>query len=283
MWIASFNGNRLGVVEGDTIADVTTALDAIPPQTWPLSFGDPLYRYLDAVVARASELLPDAPRSPISDIVLNSPVRTPSKIIAAPVNYKKHLDEARDDVEINRGAHVRTIDELGVFLKSSTSVIGAGETIRLPFDGRRIDHEIELAAIIGREGKSISRDDALEHVAGYAIGLDMSVRGTEDRSWRKSHDTFTVIGPWLVTADELPDVSNLDFSLSVNGSERQNSNTSMMIWDVAKLIEYASATYTIYPGDIIMTGTPEGVSPVGPGDVLECRIEKIGEMTVNVR
>ena len=153
----------------------------------------------------------------------------------------------------------------------------------LPALERRIDHEVELAVVIGREAFRVRREEALGHVAGYAAGLDMSVRGTEDRSWRKSFDSATVLGPWLVTADELGDPGDLDLTLEVNGEVRQASSTRHLIFDVARLIEYASATYRLYPGDVILTGTPEGVGPVGQGDVMRAEVERIGAMAVRVR
>jgi len=111
----------------------------------------------------------------------------------------------------------------------------------------------------------------------------MTVRGTEDRSLRKGVDTYSVLGPWLVTADEIADPDKLDLEILVNDEMRQKSNTSNLIFDCAKLIEYASAFMTLYPGDIIMTGTPEGVGPVVPGDTMQARIEGIGSMSVPVR
>ena len=115
------------------------------------------------------------------------------------------------------------------------------------------------------------------------IGLDMTIRGTEDRSYRKSLDTFTVLGPHVVTADEIANPSKLDFWLTINGEPRQKSNTSMLIFGIAKLIAYASKAYTLYPGDVILTGTPEGVAPVVPGDRIDAWIEEIGPMQVMVR
>ncbi len=120
-------------------------------------------------------------------------------------------------------------------------------------------------------------------MAGYAIGLDMTLRGPQFQSFRKSIDTYSVMGPWLVTADELPDPSDLELRIAVNGEQRQASRTSRLIYDVPRLIEYASSFYTLYPGDIIMTGTPDGVGPVVAGDVMEATIEGIGTMQVAVR
>jgi 2-keto-4-pentenoate hydratase/2-oxohepta-3-ene-1,7-dioic acid hydratase in catechol pathway len=123
----------------------------------------------------------------------------------------------------------------------------------------------------------------LGYVAGYCIGLDVSIRGSEDRSFRKSPDSYSVLGPWLVTADDIPDPGVLDLQISVNGAVRQKSNTSYLILAVPELIELASSFYTLYPGDVIFTGTPEGVSPIQPGDEVSASIERIGTMNVRVR
>jgi 2-keto-4-pentenoate hydratase/2-oxohepta-3-ene-1,7-dioic acid hydratase in catechol pathway len=220
---------------------------------------------------------------PVSSVRLLSPVGNPGKIVAAPVNYQLHLDESRADKAINFGTQVKTIADYGVFLKASSSMIGASQAVVADWADRRIDHEIELALVIGKKGFRITEDQALSHVAGYMIGLDMTIRGTEDRSFRKSLDTFTVFGPHVVTADEISDPNQLDFELKVNQQTRQKANTAQLIWNVQKLIAYASQAYTLYPGDIIMTGTPEGVAPVLPGDTMHARIDQIGEMTVAVR
>ena len=222
------------------------------------------------------------PALPLAEIRLLSPIANASKIIAAPVNYLKHADEARADKAINFGADIKTIDHYGLFLKSNTSVIGAGERVKLPKIDRRMDHEVEVAAVIGRECYQVAREQALDMVCGYTIALDMSVRGPEDRSWRKSYDTFSVLGPWLVTPDEIGDSGKLDLSLTVNGKPCQSSNTRALIFDIPKLIVYASQAYRLYPGDVIMTGTPEGVGPVAPGDVMTCMVENIGSMRVTV-
>ena len=123
----------------------------------------------------------------------------------------------------------------------------------------------------------------LDYVIGYSIGLDMTARGPEDRSFRKSIDTYSVLGPWLVTADEIPDPDDVALSISVNGETKQSSSTKQLIYDCRKLIEWGSTFYTFYPGDVLYTGTPEGVSPVKPGDTMVARIDPIGEMRVSVR
>ncbi|HYS57999.1 MAG TPA: fumarylacetoacetate hydrolase family protein, partial [Burkholderiales bacterium] len=122
----------------------------------------------------------------------------------------------------------------------------------------------------------------LDYVCAYSIGLDMTVRGPEIQCFRKSIDTYSVLGPWLVTADEIDDPNDLDLSITVNGELRQNSNTRYLVYNVQRLIEFGSAMYTLHPGDIIMTGTPAGVSPVKPGDLLHAYVQGIGESDIRI-
>ena len=134
-----------------------------------------------------------------------------------------------------------------------------------------------------KTARNVAKDRALDYVAGYAIGLDITIRGPEERSLRKSADTYAILGPWLVTADEVPEPNALDLHLSVNGQPRQDSNTRNMILGVRELIELASSFFTLHPGDVFFTGTPEGVSPIEPGDTILATIERIGTMSVKVR
>jgi 2-keto-4-pentenoate hydratase/2-oxohepta-3-ene-1,7-dioic acid hydratase in catechol pathway len=136
--------------------------------------------------------------------------------------------------------------------------------------------------VIGREANRVPRERALDYVCGYAIGLDMTVRGPELPSFRKSVDTYSVLAPWLVTSDEVPDPNALELWLTVNGEPRQRSSTQRMVYNVHRLIEYATSFYTLYPGDLIFSGTPEGVGPVKPGDEIRAGIERIGEFTIRV-
>src|SRR5437867_4491417 len=225
------------------------------------------------------------PQLPVAGLRFWSPVANPSKVIGAPVNYQKHLDEVRSDAQLHQGseAHTAPIHKMGLFLKASSSLVGPGEGIALRKLDRRNDHEVELAVVIGKPANNVAASEALQYVAGYAIGLDVTIRRPEERSLRKSADSYAVLGPWLVTADELPNPDELDLKVAVNGEERQNSNTKYMILGVAQLIEFASAFYTLNPGDVVMTGTPEGVSPIQPGDTIVATIEKIGTMEVEVR
>jgi 2-keto-4-pentenoate hydratase/2-oxohepta-3-ene-1,7-dioic acid hydratase in catechol pathway len=285
MKLCRFDEDRLGVVDGDVVRDVTAALDVLPEYRYPLPAHDVLIANLPQVLSRVRALVDDAPTRPLADVTLLSPVANPGKLIAAPVNYQKHLDEVRSDVAIhnnNPGLTV-TIHSAGVFLKATSSLVGAGEGIAVRKPDRRTDHEVELAFVIGTRTSNVSRSDALAYVAGYTIGLDITIRGSEDRSLRKSPDSYSVLGPWLVTADEIPDPGALDLDISVNGQTRQHSNTRYMILGVAELIELASSFYTLEPGDVIFTGTPEGVSPIEPGDRIVATVDRIGSMDVRVR
>jgi 2-keto-4-pentenoate hydratase/2-oxohepta-3-ene-1,7-dioic acid hydratase in catechol pathway len=210
-------------------------------------------------------------------------VANPGKIIAAPVNYTKHLQEALADKGIHHGNLVHEIHKAGMFLKAPSSLVGPGEGVKLVHTDRRNDHEVELAVVIGKRCRDVKASEALECIAGYCIGLDMTIRGPEERSLRKSPDTYTVLGPSLVTRDEVPDPGALALRISVNGTVKQDAHTSDLILSVAQLIEWGSAFYTLHPGDVILTGTPQGVGPVRPGDVMEATIERIGSMRVEVK
>jgi 2-keto-4-pentenoate hydratase/2-oxohepta-3-ene-1,7-dioic acid hydratase in catechol pathway len=284
MRLCRFGDCALGLVDGDAVRDVSAALDVLPTFRYPLPEHDVVISNLDAVRARIAQL-PPSPPVPLASLTLLSPVANPGKIVCAPVNYQKHLDEVRDQPQLNQGnqGHMAPIHTAGLFLKATSSLAGPGEGIALRKLDRRNDHEVELAVVIGKTANNVSKRDALECVAGYAIGLDITIRGPEERSLRKSPDSYAVLGPWLVTADEIPDPGALDLRIAVNGEERQNSNTRAMILGVAELIEYASSFYTLRPGDVIMTGTPEGVSPIQPGDRISAFIERIGTMDVEVR
>jgi 2-keto-4-pentenoate hydratase/2-oxohepta-3-ene-1,7-dioic acid hydratase in catechol pathway len=264
---------------------VTAALEVLPAYRYPLPGYDALIANLDKVIARIGELSSSSAVVALESLRLLSPVANPGKIVAAPVNYAAHLSEVASDSQLSAGnaSHSMTIHQVGLFLKANSSLVGPGEGIALWHLERRNDHEVELAVVIGKLANNVSRKDALQYVAGYSIGLDISIRGQEDRSFRKSPDSYTVLGPWLVTPDEIPDPGQLDLSITLNGETKQSSNTKYMTLGVAELIEMASSFYTLHPGDIISTGTPEGVSPIVPGDVIVATIEKIGSMEVKVR
>jgi 2-keto-4-pentenoate hydratase/2-oxohepta-3-ene-1,7-dioic acid hydratase in catechol pathway len=283
MRLCRFDDDRLGVVQGTTVRDVSAALDALPARRWPLPPGDPLIANFSQLRPRIDALLDNAPIRPLSDVKLKSPIANPNKLIGAPINYNDHIEESKKDQGIAHGREIKTIGDWGLFLKANSALVGPSEGVALRFTDRRNDHEAELAVIIGTGGSNIPKATAFDHVFGYAIGLDMTVRGTELPSFRKSIDSYAVLGPWLVTKDEIADPDALDFSLTVNGELRQKSNTRYLVYDVARLIEYASSFYTLHPGDVIYTGTPSGVAPVKAGDVMRIEMQGIGSMDVAVR
>ena len=285
MRLCRFDDNRLGIVDGSIIRDVTAALDVLPGHGYPFPVHDVLVAHLDRVMDRARTLSPSARTLAVDAVTLLSPVANPSKIVAAPVNYEKHAIEARSDPGLhgNNPGSAFNIHTAGLFLKSTSSLVGPGQGIVIRRADRRTDHEVELVIVIGKQADRVAAKDALSYVAGYAIGLDISIRGTEDRSFRKSPDSYTVLGPWLVTADEIPNPGTLDLQISINGEVRQQSNTRHFILGVAELIEMASSMYTLHPGDLIFTGTPEGVSPIYPGDSIVATIAHIGTMAVAVK
>jgi len=191
----------------------------------------------------------------------------PSKIVAIGRNYVAHAQE--------HGAEVPK--EPLIFLKPPSSVIAAGETIVLPSQSRQVEHESELAVVIGRRATAVSREDALQYVFGYTCGNDVTARDLQrsDGQWTRSKgfDTFCPLGPWIETG---LDASDLEVTCRVNGAVRQQGRTSQLVFDVPFLVSYISDIMTLWPGDVIMSGTPAGVSPIRAGDVLEVEVERIG-------
>lgn len=200
-------------------------------------------------------------------------VSKPGKIIAAPVNYSDHQEEMKQ---------AGNVSALGFFLKSPSSVIAHGGTVSLPYTDRRFDQEGELALVVKKRARKIRPEDFEDYVAGYTCLLDITMRGGEDRSARKSFDTFTPVGPHLVTPDEAGDLRALTLRCSVNGTLRQDADIAELIWDVPTFLAYASSVTTLEPGDIVTTGTPAGVGVIEDGDSVEVTIDRIGTLTVGV-
>jgi 2,4-diketo-3-deoxy-L-fuconate hydrolase len=284
MKLCRYAPDRVGVIRGDAVHDVSAIVEKLPPRRWPYPTHDELIARLGELRAEIEKLADRAPPRPLAEVALLSPVANPGKVVVAGTNYADHIAEAARDATIAHGRQVnQTLEEKGVFIKATSSIVGPSEGIAQRFAERRNDHEVELCAVIGRRADRVNAAKALEHVAGYTIGLDMTVRGTEHPGLRKSIDSYTVLGPCLATADAVGDPQALELKLWVNGEQRQASSTRHMINGVARLIEYASQFYTLHPGDVLMTGTPAGVSPVKPGDVIEAEIERIGRLRVAVR
>jgi 2-keto-4-pentenoate hydratase/2-oxohepta-3-ene-1,7-dioic acid hydratase in catechol pathway len=266
---------RLGGRVDGGIVDLNSISDAIPTDMRALLEGG------DAAMASVRAALEEAKRLPDrrapADIRLLPPVPDPPKIICIARNYAEHAAEANLEV----------LEYPNIFIRYRQSLIADGESIQVPRVSEQVDWEAELAVVIGKGGKHITRERALEHVAGYAIFNDVSVRDWQLRVKQfgagKNFDASGPFGPDLVTADEVPDPQALTIQLEVNGTTMQSSTTAQMVFSVAGLIEHISTYSTLEPGDVIATGTPSGVGhfrkpPVylKPGDVVRIEIEKVG-------
>lgn len=273
MKIARFDGGCIGVVNGDSIIDVTEAIGAKANEWPPVA--------INRLIADFAEYRPKLTRAmsrsgvPLASVRLLTPVPWPNKIVAYPVNYHEH--------GVEMGSSYRANNQ-GFFLKPPSSLSGPSDPIVLPVNsGRRIDHECELAIIIGKQGRDIVRDDWREYVFGYSCLIDAVIRGKEERVTRKGFDTFCPVGPWIVTEDEIGGaVHSLRGRLWVNGELRQDANTRDLVLDIPGMIELASSVMTLYPGDIIATGTPAGVGPMRHGDKIRIEFERVGAMELNV-
>ena len=286
MKLCRFDEDRLGVVVGNMVHDVTAAQDEIRKSARYDMKGDAVIAALPTWRPRIEEMAKTVAGKPLSSVKLLSPIARPSKTMAAPTNYKKHIEEMRSRTDLPREATQRQppdIGKAGIFLKSNSSIVGPSEGIPLRFLDRTNEHEIELVAVIGKQGTNIPKDKAKEYIAGYTLGLDMTCRGGEDRSFRKSIDGYSVLGPWFVTADDIANPDDVTITLTVNGVLKQTADTKDLIYDIGRLIEFASSFYTLYPGDVYYTGTPQGVSPVKPGDVLRGKCDQVGEFEITVR
>jgi 2-keto-4-pentenoate hydratase/2-oxohepta-3-ene-1,7-dioic acid hydratase in catechol pathway len=236
----------------------------------------PLSQDVPALIAGAPA---GEPFDPVAGAERLPPV-VPGKIVAIGLNYLDHIRESGLD----------TPDRPIVFAKFPSSVIGGDEPIRLPVDlTKRVDWEVELAVVIGAPAHYVSRDAALGHVYGYTVANDVSARDLQfsDGQWvrAKSIDSFCPIGPVVVTADEIPDPQALRLLTRVNGEVVQDATTDLMVFDVAELISFCSHSFTLEPGDVLLTGTPWGCGEfmdpkrsLAPGDVVECEVEGIGTL-----
>jgi len=210
-----------------------------------------------------------------------APLRCPRKIVALGLNYELHAKEGNFKVP----------EEPIIFAKAGSSVIGPGETVRLPRGMGRMDHEVELALVIGSTAIGVKKKNAWKYIAGYTICNDISARDQQTRDLEKKHpwfrsksyDTYTPLGPWIVTADEIPPPVRLSLECRVNGKLRQKANTEELVFGIPEIIEFVSRYITLEPGDVISTGTPEVTGPITHGDVIECSIERIGVLTNRVR
>jgi 2,4-didehydro-3-deoxy-L-rhamnonate hydrolase len=221
---------------------------------------------------------------PLAGLRLLAPVPRPGKIVCVGLNYRDHANETGQPIP----------SEPVLFSKYANSVVGPGADVVVPPDAEKIDYEAELAVVIGRRASAVPNGEVLDHVAGYTCANDVSSRSLQFRSsqWLlgKAIDTFLPLGPYLVTADEVPDPQALGIRCLVNDELRQSSDTGQMIFGVAELVSFTSRTITLEPGDVLITGTPAGVGMAAdpprylrPGDRMRIEIDGVGELDNTVR
>lgn len=256
-----------------------------------IDMGSEVVAEINALLEDVSEAELDEISYDLNDIQIAAPIPKPRKnIIGIGLNYTEHVAES-----------ARTLDTTGklpqkpiIFSKPPTTVTGPGTDILLnPRLTQQLDWEVELAVVIGKKGKYVKKDEALDHVFGYTIVNDISARDCRrEGQWivSKGQDTFAPMGPYLITKDEIENPHNLNLSLKLNGIEKQNSNTSFMLFNINDLVEDLSTVFTLEPGDIIATGTPAGVGAgrnpqewMKDGDVVECYVEHIGTLVNTVK
>jgi 2-keto-4-pentenoate hydratase/2-oxohepta-3-ene-1,7-dioic acid hydratase in catechol pathway len=263
------------VLVGDRLVDVHAVEPSVPPTVREILEGGPALLQAAADAAKR----PGAFQYPVAETQFLAPVHDPRKIVCIGLNYKDHAAES--------GAPIPRDPVL--FSKYATALIGHGQAIVLPPVSQEVDYEAELVIVIGRRGRNIPAASAMEYVAGYTVGHDVSARDwqlkKDGKQWMagKTFDTFAPAGPYLVTADEVPDPQNLRIQLRLNGQTMQDSRTNQLIFSVAQIVAYLSLVFTVEPGDLIFTGTPPGVGmarkpPVflKAGDVCEVEIEGLG-------
>jgi len=291
MRICHYNNNQAGVVEGDKVFNIGDALI----KAGLARRGYTMLEIIDALANQpgALQIAREASRSgtslALNSVKLLAPITNPGSLWAAAANYRAHQKEMLARVGSTDRA-TKSKDELMAefFLKTTSSIIGPDDTIILPKISKLVDFECELCAVIGRRARNVTEDQALDHVFGYTICWDISQRdpwgkGVQNtRNIRKGFDTFTALGPWIVTRDEIDEPQNLSINVLQNGKEAMTAHTSDMICGLRDHIRFLTGCLTLRPGDLITTGTPAGVSKLNDGDRLHGTIEKIGSMELNV-
>ncbi|MUK87561.1 FAA hydrolase family protein [Ornithinibacillus sp. L9] len=282
--------SKVGIQNGGTIFDLSKLVDLYQQSTMR---DVPLITNLEQLVTLNEEVMPvvrdvfawakenenevSEATYLLDEVTVQAPLSQPGKVVCVGNNYMDHCIEQ----------NVEPPKKPMIFSKWASCIVGPGEAIELPEDSEQVDYEAELVVVIGKQGKNISEENALDYVFGYTIMNDVSARDVqfEDVQWvrGKSYDTFAPLGPVIVTKDEIEDPHNLDIKLEVNGEALQDSNTKHLIFNISHLISYLSKGFTFEPGDIIATGTPHGVGVfrepqvfLKSGDRCKIEIEKIG-------
>ena len=292
MKICHYNDHQAGAVVGDKVFAIGEAL----VEAGHVRRGYSMLEIIEALgnEAAAMECARDAAQRgsgiPLGEVKLLAPIYNPGSLWAAAANYKAHQEEMNAKTGRSERPQ-RGKDELmaELFLKPTSSIIGPGDTIVLPKISRDVDFECELCAVIGRRARHVSEKQALDYVFGYTICWDISQRDPwgrgipNTRSIRKGFDTFTALGPWIVTREEIGEPQNLSIHVEQNGKPAMTAHTSDMICGLREHIRFLTSCLTLRPGDLITTGTPAGVKKLTDGDHLKGTIEKIGTMELNVK
>ena len=292
MKICQYAPGRAGVVEQDRIYPIDEAL----VKAGHLRDGHTLLEVIEALANRPAAMdaargcLKTGPSVPLGSVKLLAPITNPPSIWAAAMNYRDHQAEMRQRVGSADHSNLAGDDLMAeFFLKPVSSIIGPGGTVILPRVSKHVDFECELCAVIGKTARRVTEEQALDHVFGYTICWDFSQRNPwgigrqNTRNIRKGFDTFTGLGPWIVTRDEIPNPQNLSIKVEQNGKPVMTAHTSNMICGLREHIRFLSGVLTLNPGVLITTGTPAGVSQLADGDHLKGAIENIGEMEIDVR
>jgi 2,4-diketo-3-deoxy-L-fuconate hydrolase len=261
------NQPRLGVLEDQGVRDVTQVAATLPPLHWPLPPGDQLLTNLPALRPQIEAVAAKAPLIARADVRLLSPVANPGKFICGVGNWSHHK---------------APLGMMGFLFKMTSAAAGEGDGVLLRWPDRTTLHEPELAMVIGKTCANVSEAEALNYVAGYTCALDMTMKEQKEFfTFCKSFDTYGVLGPCLVTADEIPNPSELGYQFWVNGELRGERKFADLTGSPAQLVAFASSAMTLYPGDVIFSGAAD-VGPVVAGDVMTIEIPRIGRMDVPV-
>jgi 2-keto-4-pentenoate hydratase/2-oxohepta-3-ene-1,7-dioic acid hydratase in catechol pathway len=292
MKICHYDNNQAGVIVADKVHNIGDALikGGLARQ------GYTMLEIIDALANNpaAMQIARDASSGAggvdLSSVKLLAPITNPGSLWAAAANYYAHRAEMVDRMG-SANKEIKNKDDLMAefFLKTTSSIIGPGDTIILPKISKLVDFECELCAVIGKRARKVTEDQALSYVFGYTICWDISQRDPwgkgmhNTRNIRKGFDTFSALGPWIVTRDEVDEPQNLSIKVLQNGKEVMTAHTSDMICGLREHIRFLTSCLTLRPGDLITTGTPAGVSKLNDGDHLKGTIEKIGSMELRVK
>lgn len=292
MKICHYNNNQAGVVVDDKVYNIGDGLI----KAGMARNGYTMLEIIDVLANNpaAMQIARDAAGGPgavlLNSVKLLAPITNPGSLWAAAANYRAHQKEMIERMG-SADRVTKTKDELMAefFLKTTSSIIGPGDTVILPKISKLVDFECELCAVIGKRARKVTEEQALDHVFGYMICWDISQRdpwgkGVQNtRNIRKGFDTFSALGPWIVTRDEIDEPQNLSIKVLQNGKEAMTAHTSDMICGLRDHIRFLSGCLTLRSGDLITTGTPAGVSKLNDGDHLHGTIEKIGSMELRVK